>query len=236
MPRCQGPGSEVVALPTNQSTRQRFLRRLPRLLTLVNVLAVSALPISGLYAQKVQLRPVADVYLPSRISIRHGSLDARQKIGVTIGARLSLTLTQRFDVVTVVTYLPGYITLRGAGKRIDVGAGSHLLIGTTGARYWLLESARQLSWEVHTGLGVALGGQPAYEDLFQSSTVSGILGSTIRLQVGRIVSLQLGVQDRLYRVRFGDVAAGTRSRPLQLSFGLGLPFLRVSPPSWARAL
>lgn len=206
----------------------RFLHSLAGLLPLLIVLAVGALENSGLNAQEVQLRPLAALYLPSRISVQHGSLDARQKLGVTIGARLTLTFTKRFDVVTALTYLPGYVTFRGAGKRIDVGGGSHLLTATTGARYWLLSSARMVSWEVHTGLGVGFGGQPAYEDLFLSSTVSGILGTTVRCQIGRMVSLQLRVQDRLYRVHFGGPNAGSRP-PLRISFGLGLPFVESAP-------
>ena len=218
---------------TNQFPRHRFVGRL--LLSLLIVLA-GAPPYSRLHAQKAQLRPLAGLYLPSRIAIQHGSLDARQKVGVTIGARLTLTFTQRFDLVTAVTYLPGYVTFRGAGKRIDVAAGSHLLGATTAARYWLLQPAGRLSWEVHTGLGVGFGGQPAYEDLFQSSTVSGFLGTTARYRFGRVVSLQVAVQGRLYRVGFPGVAPGIRRPPLNISFGLGLPFLRVAPPTWAKAL
>jgi hypothetical protein len=87
-----------------------------------------------------------------------------------------------------VTYIPGYATVRGDGKQIDVGSASHLLTATTGAQYWLLPPARVVLWQVHTGLGVGFGGQPAYADLFESSTVSGVLGTTVRYQVGRIVS------------------------------------------------
>jgi hypothetical protein len=183
---------------------------------------------SELYAQEVQLRPQAGLSLPTRIAIRNGVLHVRQKIGVTVGARLSLIFTERFDVVTGVTYSPGYAMLRGAGKRIDVATASHVLTATTGARYWLLPPARRLSWEAHTGLGVVFGGQPAYEDLFEGSTVSGILGTTLRYQVRRLVSLQLRVQDRLYRVRFGGQDPGG-SRPLRISFGLSLPLVESAP-------
>jgi hypothetical protein len=182
-----------------------------------------------LNAQKVQLRPLAGLYLPTRISVQDRLLHVRQKIGVTVGARLTLTFNDRFDVVTGVTYIPGYATFHGAGKRIDVGANSHLLTAITGARYWLLPPARKLAWEVHTGFGVAFGGQPAYEDLFESSTVSGIFGTTVRYQVARIVSLHLRVQERLYRVRFGGLDPGSSKPPLQISFGLGLPFVESAP-------
>jgi hypothetical protein len=183
---------------------------------------------SELNAQDVQLRPHVGLSLPTRISIQNRVLHVRQKIGLTVGARLSLTFNERFDVITGVTYTPGYAMFRGVGKRIDVGTSSHLLTGTTGGRYWLLQPARKLAWEVHTGLGVVFGGQPAYEDLFESSTVSGVLGTTAHYRIGRIARLQLRVQDRLYRVRFGGRDPGSRP-PLQISVGLSVLFLESAP-------
>src|SRR5687768_16234629 len=184
-------------------------------------------PSSELNAQQVQFSQQAGIYLPSRISIQNGLLHVRQKIGLKVGARLTLTFNERFDLTTGVTYIPGYAMVHGAGKRIEVGTGSHLLTAAIGARYWLLPPGRILSWEVHTGLGMAAGGQRAYVDLFEGSTLSGILGTTVRYQFRQIVSLWLRVQDRLYRVRFGGAQPGSSRSPLQVSVGLGFPFLEL---------
>lgn len=184
---------------------------------------------SELTAQTVRLLPQAGLSLPTRISVSNRVLHVRQKVGLTVGARLTLTFNRRFDVVTGVTYVPGYAMFRGAGKRITVGTSSHLLTGTTGARYWLLPRSRRLSWEIHTGAGVVFGGEPAYEDLFESSTVSGILGTTALYQIGRIARLQVRIQERLYRVRFGAGGPLSSRPPLQVSVGLGLLFLESAP-------
>jgi len=221
-----GPLDSRIALVLSGSPGRRVLRAS---LLLGCAAALTGGTGSALSAQKVQLRPLAGLYLPTRISVQDRLLHVRQKIGVTVGARLTLTFNDRFDVVTGVTYIPGYATLHGAGKRIDVAATSHLLTGITGARYWLLPPARKLAWEVHTGLGVAFGGQPAYEELFESSTVSGIFGTTLRYQIAGIASLHLRIQERLYRVRFGGLDPGTSKPPLQISFGLGLPFVESAP-------
>jgi hypothetical protein len=58
--------------------------------------------------------------------------------------------------------------------------------------------------------------------------VTGTLGTTVRYQIGRIVSLQLRVQDRLYRVRFGGPNPAGQP-PLHISFGLALPFVELAP-------
>lgn len=183
---------------------------------------------SELNAQEVELRSEAGFSLPTRISIQNRVLHVRQKIGMTVGARLTLTFNQRFNVVTRVTYVPGYAMLHGAGNRIGVGTSSHLLSSAIGARYWLLPPARKLSLEVHTGVGVVFGGQPAYVDLFETSTVSGVLGTTAHYKIGRIATVLLRIQDRLYRVRFGSPDRGSSRSPLQVSIGLGLPFQEVA--------
>jgi hypothetical protein len=184
---------------------------------------------SELNAQEVELRSEAGYSLPTRFSIQNRGLRVWQKIGVTVGARLTLTFNERFNVVTRVTYVPGYAMLHGAGNRFDVGTSSHLLSSTTGARYWLLPPARKLSLEVHTGVGVVFGGQPAYVDLFETSTVSGVLGTTAHYKVGRIATLQLRIQERLYRVRFGSRDRASSRSPLQVSVGVGLPFQESAP-------
>jgi hypothetical protein len=217
-------------------TSNSFSRRSRRASALASALgcAASLVCSSGLNAQVVQLRPHASLSLPTRISIQNRVLHVRQKVGLNVGARLILTFNERFDVVTGVTYMPGYVMLHGAGKKINVLTGSHVLTGTTEARYWLLSPGRMLSWEVHTTLGVVFGGQPAYEDLFESSTVSGILGTTVRYQIGQIVRLHLRIQERLYRVRFGQREPVNSRPPLQIAFGLGLPFLESALRRTAR--
>jgi hypothetical protein len=180
---------------------------------------------SELSAQEVHLRPQAGLYLPTKVSIQNGVLHIRQKVGITVGARLTLSFNERFDVVTGVSYLPRYAMFHRAGEQFELGSGSHVLTAMTGAQYWLLPPAQVLSWEVHSGIGLVFGGQPAYDDLFATSTVTGILGTTLRYRLGEIVSLHLRVQDRIYRVRSGAGEPGRPRPPLQVSFGLGFPFL-----------
>jgi hypothetical protein len=160
------------------------------------------------------------------MSIQNGQLHVGQRLGVAVGARLTISFNQRLDAVTGVSYSPGYVIVHGAGKRFSVATGVHVLTAAGDARYWLRPLARRLSWEVHTGVGVVFGGEPAYQDLFERSTLSGIVGSTVRYQIGQVVGLRLRIQDRLYRVHFGNRGAGGSSSPLRLFFGLDLPFHR----------
>ena len=184
---------------------------------------------SELNAQTVRFRPQANLSLPTRIAVQNQVLHVRQKVGVTVGASMTVTFNPRFDVVTGVSYVPGYVMFSGAGKRIEVGTSSHLLSSSTRTRYWILPRAGRLSWEVHTGFGVVFGGRPAYEDLFESSTLTGIVGSTVAYKVGRIAKVQLRIQDRLYRVRVGGLGPGSSKSPLQIAVGVGLLYMESAP-------
>ena len=175
-------------------------------------------------AQVVEIRPIAGFSLPTRISLQDGTIHLRQKVGFKFGARMTLTFNNRFDLTNTIAYSPGYAVLHGGGKRIEVTSGSHSLTGATSARYWIRPPDGALSWEVHTGVGMVFGGHPSYLDLFDSSTLSAVLGSAVRYQWGRMVSFTLRVQQRLLRLRFGDQDAGG-SRPFQVALGVGLPFL-----------
>jgi hypothetical protein len=196
--------------------------RVPVLLFLGAAATVVAVPAAQ--AQLVEIHPIAGFSLPTRISLQDGTIHLRQKVGFRVGARMTLTFNDRFDLTNIITYIPGYVSLHGGGERFEITSGSHSLAGATSARYWIRPPDRPLSWEVHTGLAMVFGGHTSYLDLFDSSTLSAVLGSAVRYQWGRIVSFTLRVQQRLLRIRFGDQAAGG-SRPFQVALGVGFPFL-----------
>ena len=191
------------------------------------VVALGSVP-SPTNAQVLQLTPYAGISSPSRISMRDGAIRLQQKVGLKLGARLTVSFNERLDLLTSVSYTPGYAVVRAAGKRIDFGTSSQMLGGSTGARYWLLQPTRPLSWVVDANVGVLFGGEPAYDDLFGVATVSGALGTAVRYQIGQFVSLHLRIQERLFRTRFGTSSSAGSSRPLRVSFGVSFPFLESS--------
>jgi hypothetical protein len=178
-----------------------------------------------LSAQEVHLRPQFGLYIPTKVSIQKGVFHISQKVGFKAGARLIVSFNERFDLVTGVTYMPGYALFHQAGEEFELATGGHALTATTGAQYWLIPPTEALSWEVHSAVGLVFGGRPSYDDLFANSTVNGIMGTTLRYRVGRIVSFLVRIQDRVFQVRSGAAQQGRSRSPLQLSFGLGFPFL-----------
>ena len=177
-----------------------------------------------LQAQTITIRPIANLSVPTKVSLKGGTLHVSQKIGFRVGAQMTLSFSDRFDIANAVTYSPGYATLHGAGKRVDLRSGSHALAGSSSARYWLRPPGGPLSWEIHTGVGMVFGGTPSYLDLFDNSTLNAVLGTSVRYQVGQLVSFTVKVQQRLLRLRFGEQDSRTSS-PLRMTFGVGFPIL-----------
>jgi hypothetical protein len=185
---------------------------------------------SALEAQEVQLRSYARLYRPTRVSAQDGVLQIRQRVGVTFGAQAIVAFNERFNVVTGISYMPGYFSFHRIGQRFNVGSASHSLSISSGARYWLRPPGSKIvSWEVHTSVGMGTGGQSAYKDLFDNSLLTAVIGTAVRYQLGEIVSLTLKVQERLCRIRLGSHATYSTRPPLDISFGVGLPFLESLP-------
>jgi hypothetical protein len=181
---------------------------------------------SPLPAQLVQVRPIADLSLPTRFSLKDGTLHVSQKVGLRFGARMTLIFSDRFDLTNAVSYSPGSATLHGGGKKFEFSSASQSLAAATAARYWVRPPDRPLSWEVHTGVGMVFGGRPSYLDLLDGSTLSAVLGTAVHYQVGRLLSLTLKAQERLLRVQFGEQDGGS-ARPFQVAFAVGFPFLSL---------
>lgn len=187
--------------------------------------SASAVPLE---AQQIEVRPIAKFSLPTKFSLQDGTLHVSQRVGVRFGAQMNVRLNERFDVTSAVTYSPGYATVSGSMKRVQVSSGAQSLAGATAARYWLRPRDLPLAWEVHSGVGLVFGGQPSYMELLDGSTMTASVGTSVRYRFRQLLSLSVRVEQRVLRLQFGDQLGGS-SRPFRVAFGVGLPFLdRIS--------
>jgi len=183
---------------------------------------------AALEAQQIEVRPIAKFSLPTKLSLHDGTLRVSQRVGFRFGAQMNVRFNERFDLTNAVTYSPGYATVRGSMKRVQVSSGAQSLAGATRARYWMRPPDLPLAWEVHSGLGLVFGGQPSYMELLDGSTMTVSVGTSVRYRFRQLVSVSVRVEQRVLRLHFGDQLAGS-SRPFRVAFGVGLPFLaRIS--------
>lgn len=178
---------------------------------------------SSLQAQEVQFYQRAGFYVPTRLSLRDGSIELRQSVGIKLGAGVTIRFNPRFDLVTAVTYIPGYAEFRGEGKRLELATRHHWFGASVGTRHRMASPWKQLTWELTSSLGMAAGGE-GFENLFESSTISAVVGTMVRYQVGRWVRLQMRIQERLCRFRL-DGADAPGGKPFRVAVSLGFPFL-----------
>ena len=184
-------------------------------------------PSAPLHGQQVQFRQQTRLVLPTRFSIQNGVLDLQQKIGVSIGARLNLNFSPRLSVTTGVAYVPALATLRAKGRQVALIAGTQLLTAGTRVVYWLVPADRSISWEVHSGVGIASGGE-RYRALVDRATFTATVGTAAYWEIGQLVRLSLRVQERLYRAQLGGVEPSAAGKPFRVALGIGLPFLQTS--------
>ena len=189
------------------------------------LISATAVPLES---QQIEVRPIAKFSLPTKFSLRDGTLNVSQRVGFRFGAQMNVRFNERFDVTNAVTYSPGYATVSGSTKQVQVSSGAQSLAGGTAARYWLRPRDLPLAWEVHSGVGLVFGGQPSYMELLDGSTMTASVGTSVRYRFRQLVSLSVRLEQRVLRLQFGDQLGGT-SRPFRVAFGVGLPFLdRIS--------
>ena len=176
-----------------------------------------------LQGQEVRLYQRAGLYVPTRISLHDGAIQLRQSVGIKLGAGVVMRFGPRFDLVTAVTYLPGYAELRGEGKRIELATGHHRFGASVGGLYRMISPWKELTWELSGGLGMAAAGE-GFDNLFESSSISAVVGTLVRYQFKRLIRLQMRIQERLgqFRLDGADVPGG---KPFRLAFSVGFPFL-----------
>jgi hypothetical protein len=179
-------------------------------------------------AQTVEVRPVANVNFPTRVSLSDGALKVSQKVGLKFGGRMFMTFSNRFDITSAIIYSPGSATLSG-GKKFQLSSASHSLAAASTARYWIRPPGRQFSWDVQTGVGMVFGGQTSYMDLLDGSTLSAMVSTALKYQIGDVISLKVQLRQRLLRLQFGDHESRA-SRPFNVAFAVGLPFLERLMP------
>ena len=189
------------------------------------LISATAVPLES---QQIEVRPIAKFSLPTKFSLQDGTLNVSQRVGFRFGAQMNVRFNERFDVTNAVTYSPGYATVSGSTKQVQVSSGAQSLAGVTAARYWLRPRDLPLAWEVHSGVGLVFGGQPSYMELLDGSTMTASVGTSVRYRFRQLVSLSVRVEQRVLRHQFGDQLARS-SRPFRVALGVGLPFLdRIS--------
>ena len=177
-------------------------------------------------AQQLSVAPTVGLYIPTSELIKAASGEQfKQQVSFSVGGRIGVWFGSRLGVEATAQYAPSLLKFSTAGQNDEASA--NILIGSGRLSYFILPERQSLAILVSGGIGVINRGGDAYADEQNKTDITGTMGASVRFRVGRLIQLQVNVEDYIYRPGFAG-AAGAEDKiqnDIQLSFGVGIPLL-----------
>jgi hypothetical protein len=152
-------------------------------------------------------------------------------IGFTFGGRVGIGLSNRVGIEGDVGYSPGSLELSDAGTAINQDVKT--LTGSGRVTFYLIPRTSPLWIGVSGGAGAvrhtfAKGGTADLAGVKPNTSVGGVVGASVGIRLGRIIALNVGVEDYLYNAKFdqnGSKLAETKQHDIHVTGGFRIPFL-----------
>ena len=188
----------------------------------IGTLAILASPAA---AQRISLSPTIGVYIPTSELVKAASGEEfKQEVALAVGGRLGLNFGPRFGVVTSVSYVPS--SLRFNFNENETTTDANLLFGTVRANFQVIPYTSAVWLGLNAGASLVKRGGEAYESLEDRTETGGVVGATVGLNLGGLMSFYVAAEDYIYGTSFAD--AGTleeekTQNDIQLAVGFGVP-------------
>jgi|SRR6185312_3595567 hypothetical protein len=192
----------------------------------LGALAVLMLAPAQLSAQHVSISPTVGVYIPTTelVAAANGQ-EFKQEIGIAVGGRLNLAFGPRFGILTSVSYVPS--KLRFTVNQNESKTDANLLFGSARATLYLLPITAPLWLNVNGGASLIHRGGKAFENTEYKNDYGGVVGATVGVHLGSLLSFYVAADDYIYGARLEDATLGLDSKKtqndVQLAVGLGVP-------------
>ena len=176
-------------------------------------------------AQRLSLSPTIGVYIPTSelVKATQGQ-EFKQEIALSVGGRLGVTLSPRFGVETSVSYVPS--SLRFTFNDTETKTDATLLLGTVRATFHAIPMTSPVWLSLNGGVSMIRRGGEAYAEAQDKSDVGGVVGATVGLRLGSMLSFYVAAEDYIYGAQVEEVGLGNETRTqndVQIAFGLGFP-------------
>lgn len=185
-------------------------------------LTVAATPAA---AQRLSLSPTVGVYIPTSELIKAANGESfKQEVGLAVGGRLGLTFSPRFGVETSVSYVPSDLRFNFEGVQTKTDA--NLLFGTARATLHAIPMTQPLWLTLNGGVSLVRRGGAAFEGAEDRTDMGGVVGATVGVRLGSMLSFYVAADDYIYGTRFDGTAEGDESKTqndVQLAIGFGFP-------------
>ena len=176
-------------------------------------------------AQRLSLSPTIGVYIPTSelVKATQGQ-EIKQEIALSVGGRLGVTLSPRFGVETSVSYVPS--SLRFTFNDTETKTDATLLLGTVRATFHAIPMTSPVWLSLNGGVSMIRRGGEAYAEAQDKSDVGGVVGATVGLRLGSMLSFYVAAEDYIYGAQVEEVGLGNETRTqndVQIAFGFGFP-------------
>ena len=185
--------------------------------------AAAAAPVS---AQRLSLSPTVGVYIPTSELLKAANGEQfKQGVGIALGGRLGLSFSPRFGIETSVSYVPSKLNFQldqaGASTKTD----ANLLFGTVRATLHVIPFTKPVWLTLNGGASLVKRGGEAYRNAVDKTDVGGVVGASVGLNLGGLLSFYVAADDYIYGTRVADPTSTTKQtqNDVQVALGFGLP-------------
>lgn len=191
-------------------------------ISLLLTLALAA-PLS---AQRLSLSPTVGVYIPTTELLKAANGESfKQQVGIALGGRLGVSFSPRFGVETSVSYVPSKLNFTFDQAQSPTKTNANLLFGTVRAALHVIPFTKPVWLTLNAGASLVKRGGEAYKDATDKTDVGGVVGASVGVNLGGLLSFYVAADDYIYGTRIADPTSATKQtqNDVQIAFGFGLP-------------
>jgi hypothetical protein len=177
-------------------------------------------------AQRLSLSPTVGVYIPTSELLKAANGEQfKQEVGIALGGRLGLSFSPRFGIETSVSYVPSKLNFQldqaGAQTKTD----ATLLFGSARATLHVIPFTKPVWLTLNGGVSLIKRGGDAYKNAADKTDVGGVVGASVGLNLGGLLSFYVAADDYIYGTRIADPTSTTKQtqNDVQVALGFGVP-------------
>lgn len=192
------------------------------LLTVALTVGLSA-PLS---AQRLSISPTVGVYIPTTelLNAANGQ-EFKQEVGIALGGRLGVSFSPRFGIETLVSYVPSKLHFTFDPAQTATKTDANLLFGTARATLHVIPFTKPVWLTLNAGASMIKRGGEAYRNATDKTDIGGVVGTSVGVNLGGLLSFYVAADDYIYGTRIADPTSTTKQtqNDVQIAVGFGLP-------------
>ena len=191
----------------------------------VSLLLTMALA-APLSAQRLSISPTVGVYIPTSELLKAANGEEfKQEVGIALGGRLGISFSPRFGIETSVSYVPSKLNFQFDQAGAQTKTDANLLFGTARASLHVIPFTKPVWLTLNGGVSLIKRGGLAYENSVDKTDVGGVVGASVGLNLGGLLSFYVAADDYVYGTRVADPTSTAKQtqNDVQIAFGFGLP-------------